>query len=52
MNKKKNFTWYKVLESKEDIIENRVITVTAGHTEVCLSKFEGKICALDNHCPH
>jgi hypothetical protein len=28
------------------------MTVREGHTEICLSKFEGKACALNNHCPH
>ncbi len=46
------YNWHKVLESSEAIQENRVMTVLAGHTEICLSKFEGKVCALDNHCPH
>jgi len=50
--KNTELTWYKVLDSKEDILENRVMTVTAGHKELCLSKYEGKICLLDNRCPH
>ena len=45
-------TWYKVLEDKEVILENRVMTVTAGHKELCLSRFEGRVCVLDNRCPH
>ena len=44
--------WYKVLENKKDIPEGRITTVTAGHKQVALSHFEGKICALDNSCPH
>ena len=32
--------------------EGRVRTVQAGKVAICLSKFEGKYCALDNHCPH
>lgn len=44
--------WYKVLDRKEDLLEGRVMTVLAGHTDVCLTHFEGKICALDNKCPH
>lgn len=28
------------------------MTVSAGHKTICLSHFEGKICALDNKCPH
>ena len=44
--------WYRVLNNKADLAENRVITVNAGHKQIALSNFEGKICALDNHCPH
>ncbi len=44
--------WYKVLQSKSDLIEGRVITVNAGEKQIALSHFEGKICAIDNHCPH
>ena len=44
--------WYKVIESKAELQPNRVMTVSAGHNEICLSNFEGKICALDNKCPH
>lgn len=50
MNKKT--TWYKVLEDKSELAENRVMTVTAGHTGICLTHFEGKFTALDNRCPH
>ena len=28
------------------------MTVTAGQRQIALSRFEGKICALDNRCPH
>jgi thiamine pyrophosphate-dependent acetolactate synthase large subunit-like protein/nitrite reductase/ring-hydroxylating ferredoxin subunit len=52
MKGKTNHSWHKVLETTDAIKENRVMTVSAGHKEICLSKFEGKICALDNHCPH
>lgn len=45
-------TWYKVLEDKEQLKAGRVMTVTAGHHDVCLTHFEGKISALDNKCPH
>lgn len=44
--------WHKVLDKKEDLAENRVITVSAGKKQIAISHFEGKICALDNHCPH
>ena len=45
-------TWHKVLAHKEELQEGRVMTVTAGHKGICLTHFEGKICALDNRCPH
>ncbi len=48
----KELKWYKVLDDPDNLAENRVMTVMAGHTQVALSHFEGKICALDNHCPH
>ena len=44
--------WYKVLDNVEDLPEGRVTTVTAKHQGICLAHFEGKICALDNKCPH
>ncbi|MEL6194908.1 MAG: thiamine pyrophosphate-dependent enzyme [Bacteroidota bacterium] len=44
--------WYKVLEDKEELAEGRVMSVSAGHRQVCLAHFEGKFCALDNRCPH
>jgi len=43
--------WYKVA-IKSDLKEGRVKTVTAGSKTVALSLFEGKYCAIDNHCPH
>ncbi|MCG8374489.1 MAG: thiamine pyrophosphate-dependent enzyme [Balneolales bacterium] len=48
----KELVWHKVLDNKEDLVEGRVMSVTAGHTGICLTHFEGKICALDNKCPH
>lgn len=50
MNKK--IKWYKVLENKNELPEGRIMTVTAGSKQIALSRFEGKFCALDNHCPH
>ena len=49
---KKKLVWYKVLEDKNELAEGRVMTVTAGQKQVAISHFEGKICALDNSCPH
>jgi pyruvate oxidase len=47
-----NLTWYKVLDNKQELIEGRVMTVTAGHKGICLTHFEGEYNALDNSCPH
>jgi len=44
--------WYKVLEDKSELPNGRVMTVTAGHTSICLVHHEGKYVALDNRCPH
>lgn len=44
--------WHKVLDDKNELQEGRVMTVTAGHTGICLTHFEGKFSALDNRCPH
>ena len=48
----KNKIWHKVLSDKNELQEGRVMTVTAGHKGICLTHFEGEICALDNKCPH
>jgi len=48
----KNLKWWPVLKDKDFLREGRVITVTADNKQICLTHFEGKICALDNHCPH
>ncbi len=48
----KNMIWHKVLENKNELQEGRVMTVFAGHKEICLSHYEGKLTALDNKCPH
>ncbi|MEC4725359.1 thiamine pyrophosphate-dependent enzyme [Shewanella sp. D64] len=48
----KSRVWYKVLENKDELLEGRVMSVTAGHQVLCLSHFEGKYSALDNRCPH
>jgi len=36
----------------DDLPEGRVKTVTARNVSVCLSHFDGKWAAMDNHCPH
>ncbi len=48
----KTIIWHKVLNNKSDLAADRVMTVTVNHRQFALSHFEGKICALDNHCPH
>ena len=35
-----------------ELPEGRVTTVAAGQKSVALVHFEGRFCALDNHCPH
>ncbi|MCF8222698.1 MAG: Rieske 2Fe-2S domain-containing protein [Bacteroidales bacterium] len=49
---KDKLIWHKVLDNKSDLADGRVISVVAGKKQIALSNFEGKICALDNHCPH
>lgn len=44
--------WHKVLESKEDLPEGRVMIVNAGHQSFCLTHHEGELGCLDNKCPH
>jgi len=44
--------WHKVLDNKNELQEGRVMTVTAGHKDICLSHHKGKYTALDNKCPH
>lgn len=44
--------WHKVLSNKSELLENRVMTVDAGHTQVCLTHFNGTFNALTNKCPH
>ena len=48
----KKVIWHKVLENKSQLKEGRVMTVTAAHTGICLTHFDGKFSALDNKCPH
>ncbi|WP_109621956.1 thiamine pyrophosphate-dependent enzyme [Sediminitomix flava] len=49
---KKKLYWHKVLDNKDTLKEGRVMTVVAGHKDICLSHFKGKFTALDNKCPH
>ncbi len=50
MNEK--IVWHKVLGNKDDLQEGRVMTVTAGNKDLCLTHFKGKYTALENKCPH
>jgi len=44
--------WHKVLDDKSELAEGRVMTVTAGNKDLCLSHWKGKLTALQNLCPH
>ena len=44
--------WHSILKDKDFLQEGRVMTVTAGHKEICLTHFEGTYNALGNKCPH
>ena len=48
----KTIVWHKVLDNKNELAENRVMTVEAGHTQVCLTHFKGSYNAISNKCPH
>ncbi len=44
--------WHKVLDNQHELKEGRVMTVVAGHKDLCLSHWKGKLTALENKCPH
>jgi thiamine pyrophosphate-dependent acetolactate synthase large subunit-like protein/nitrite reductase/ring-hydroxylating ferredoxin subunit len=46
-----NLEWIAVAH-EEDLPEGRVKTVTARTLSICLSHFDGRWAAMDNHCPH
>jgi pyruvate oxidase len=48
----KKTIWHKVLDNKNELLENRVMTVGAGHTQVCLTHVKGVYSAISNKCPH
>lgn len=48
----KKIIWHKVLNTKKELAEGRVKTVTADHKGICLTHYKGKFSALDNRCPH
>ncbi|TRX48303.1 Rieske 2Fe-2S domain-containing protein [Fulvivirga sp. M361] len=52
MPENKKIQWHKVLNDKIELPEGRVTTVTANHVGICLTHHKGKLCALDNRCPH
>lgn len=52
MSDNKKVQWHKVLNNKAELPEGRVTTVTTNHVGICLTHHEGKLCALDNRCPH
>ena len=43
--------WHKAL-ALDELPEGRVITVTIGTDSLCMTHYDGKYAALDNHCPH
>ncbi|MFT4772126.1 MAG: pyruvate oxidase [Cryomorphaceae bacterium] len=47
-----NIKWYKVLDNKDELKDGRVMTVVAGHSDLCLTNWKGKLTAMDNKCPH
>ena len=38
--------WHKVLDDKGELTEGRVMTVSAGNKDLCLSHWKGKLTAL------
>ena len=48
----KEIIWHQVLANKNELDENRVMTVIAGHKDICLTNWKGKLTAMDNKCPH
>lgn len=38
----RNTKWIKVLDNTETLQEGRVMTVNAGHKQICLTHFEGR----------
>ncbi len=44
--------WHQVLTNKNELAENRVMTVTAGHKDLCLTHWKGEWTAMENRCPH
>ncbi|CAM2008890.1 thiamine pyrophosphate-dependent enzyme [Acanthopleuribacter pedis] len=51
MSDSSQLVWSKVLDLDE-LPEGRVKTVTAGHTSLAMTHYQGKYTALENRCPH
>jgi len=49
--KAQDLRWHRVLDAGE-LLEGRVRSVTAGHRSLAVTRFEGRLGALDNRCPH
>ena len=49
---KEKLIWKKVLDDPDKLMDERVMTVTAGHKSFCLTHHDGKFGCLDNKCPH
>lgn len=48
----KKMIWHQVLANKNELAEDRVMTVTAGHKDLCLTHWKGELTAMENKCPH
>ena len=48
----KKIIWHKVLDNKADLQEGRVMTITAGHKDLCLTHYDGRYSAVQSKCPH
>ena len=48
----KQYKWVKVLDNKNELLEGRVMTVTAENHDFCVTHYKGNYCALNNKCPH
>lgn len=43
--------WHKVAD-KGAVADGHVQALVAGHQPICLTRYQGDVHALDNHCPH
>lgn len=51
MTESSELVWHRVA-SLSDLDEGRVMTVQAGHMSIALTRFDGRVGALHNKCPH